>query len=72
MAPRRATAGHRRCRLEDARGWFVAEVSVPDFVTRPDVLLWGRRVFRATRRRDAYREALADTVPPVEPAPEAA
>ena len=51
-----------RLNLYTADGEFAGTVTVPLFKTRPDVLLWGYRVFRWDLGR--YREAFAFTIVP--------
>lgn len=44
-------------RLETSEGQFVANVEVAPFITPPDVLGWGNRVFKFESNKPAtYRE----------------
>lgn len=53
----------RKVRLETADGSFVHEGIIVPFVKRPDVILWGTRVFRHVTDsiyREAFFYALVD------------
>jgi len=54
----------QKIKLVTASGDFVTEVTIPPFLTPPDVLLWGERTFKADMLdRELYREAFMFVVP---------
>lgn len=49
--------------LKTARGEFVQTVKIPKFVSSPDILIWGLRVFQRYDDSD-YREVFYFAIPP--------
>lgn len=58
-------SGYTKERLFTPEGGFVAEVSIPPFVSKPEVLIWGARVFLHI---DSYELVEFEPMPGIEAA----